>query len=155
MGAFIVANKQDKVMAKFTQICILGIGVSTLVGCTSTPQAPTPEHIIPFEKTLDTVHTREDSVWEYVESRAGAAVRNQEMSHVLFNEHHAADPNQLISVETHRKPVMAKTEAPKEGSKSRDETKKGDAPRVVKKDQSIYRSQNTDKSIYAKQKAQN
>ena len=142
-------------MAKFTQICILGVGVSTLVGCTSTLQAPTSEHIIPYEKTLDTVHTREDSVWEYVESRAGAAVRNQEMSHVLFNEHHAADPNQLISVETYRKAVMAKTEAPKPESKSKDETGKGDAPRSVKKDQSISGSQNTDKSIYAKPKAQN
>lgn len=142
-------------MAKFTQIFILGIGVSMLVGCTSTPQAPTTEHIIPFEKTLNTVHTREDSVWEYVESRAGAAVRHQEMSHVLFNEHHAADPQQLISVETQRKAVMAKTEIPKPGSKSADETRKGDAPRLVKKDKSIYGNLNADKSIYAHLKTQN
>lgn len=142
-------------MAKFTQICILGIGVSTLVGCTSTLQAPTSEHIIPFEKTLNTVHTREDSVWEYVESRAGAAVRHQEMSHVLFNEHHAADPNKLISVETQLKAVMDKTEAHKTGSKTEAEPSKGDAPCLVKKDKSIYGRRNTDKSIYAKQKAEN
>lgn len=142
-------------MAKFTQICILGVGVSTLVGCTSTPQALTTEHIIPYEKTLDTVHTREDSVWEYVESRAGAAVRHQEMSHVLFNEHHATDPQQLISVETQRKAVKAKTEIPKPGSKSADETRKGEASRLLKKDKSIYGRRNTDKSNYAKQKAEN
>lgn len=142
-------------MAKFNQICILGIGVSTLVGCTFTSQAPTTEHIIPFEKTLDTVHTREDSVWEYVESRAGAAVRHQEMSHVLFNEHHAADPNKLISVETQLKAVMDKTEAQKTGSKTEDEPSKGDAPRLVKKDKSIYGNLNADKSIYAHPKTQN
>lgn len=138
-------------MSKAKHIFALGACALIAAGCTSTPPEPQPDNIIPFEKTLDTVHTREDSVWEYVESRAGAAVRNQEMSHVLYNEHYKADPVKLALMEAERKAAEAAAQAEAQKAKAESEAAKKAKVKAgaVKRDKSIYSQKNRDKSIYA------
>lgn len=124
----------------------LGACVLTAAGCTSTPPAPKTDNIIPYDKTLDTVHTREDSVWEYVESRAGAAVRTEEMSHVLFNAHYEADPDKLAAIEAAKKASAssaAQSDAQKAAAAKKTAVKASDA----KKDKSIYSQPKKGKSV--------
>lgn len=125
-------------------------GTALLAGCTSTP-VPESEVIIPYEATLDTIHNRDDSVWKYEESRAGAVVREKEFAHVLYNNHYEADPVEVAKIEAAREKAQetsdttlpVDTKNPKaDPTNSNSETKKTD--------RSVYSTKaSRDKSIYS------
>ncbi|WP_443744046.1 hypothetical protein [Sutterella sp.] len=76
------------------RICAAAAAAATLLGLAGCSNPPTifrsdPVIITP-EKTLDPIHNRDASVEFYRENRGGAAIRAENASHVLYNEHYVA-----------------------------------------------------------------
>ena len=121
----------------------------TLAGCSQPPKLTAPDPVlIEHEKTLDRVHIRDDSAEFYAQSRGGAAVRQEEASQVLWNEHYVAD--------------MARLEAKRQAELAAQEKARRDAEEALKeaelrkaKEEALAKQGKAqrDRSIYAKQKA--
>lgn len=69
-------------------------GAFVLAGCqTPPPPPPPPEPVtVEYEKAVNPVQVREESMDFYGENRGGAALRMGEASHVLWNQHYEVDP---------------------------------------------------------------
>lgn len=141
--------------------------VLILTGCAGEAPVKTTINTVDPHDTLNPVHNRDDSVELYNTTRAGASLRQNEAAHVLWNEHYAADADELKAREAAlaaaaEKERLEKEKAAKEraekakaaaSGKNAQSAKNGKNARGAKnnaRDKSIY---GKDRSVYAKDKS--
>ena len=80
---------------KSTVLTATAAFVLILTGCAGEAPVKTTINTVDPHDTLNPVHNRDDSVELYNTTRAGASLRQNEAAHVLWNEHYAADADEL------------------------------------------------------------
>ena len=134
------------------------ISAVLLAGCSTPPPEPKPAEAVPvhFDKSLDPVHVREPSAEFYAKSRAGAALREEEASHVLWNAHYeanAADIERIrLNKEENERMAKAVLEDMRKAEAEAETASERQASEKVNKEQAKSARKNgasRDKSIYA------
>ena len=80
---------------KSTVLTAAAAFVLILTGCAGEAPVKTTINTVDPHDTLNPVHNRDDSVELYNTTRAGASLRQNEAAHVLWNEHYAANADEL------------------------------------------------------------
>lgn len=152
---------------KSTVLTAAAAFVLILTGCAGEAPVKTTINTVDPHDTLNPVHNRDNSVELYNTTRAGASLRQNEAAHVLWNEHYAADADELkareaalaaaAEKERQEKEKAAKERAEKAkaatSGKNAQSAKNGKNARGAKnnaRDKSIY---GKDRSVYAKDKS--
>lgn len=118
-----------------------------LTGC-ETPAVMTPAPDVDNARTLNRVQVRDDSALYNDMTRGGAAMRSDEISQVLFNEHHMGDGIDRPEVPVSVADKNASDKSAKDSGKASAMNDSIAGKTTAKKDRSVYASQKKDKSIY-------
>lgn len=140
-------------------ICTLTISVVSMVnlaGCSTPPPPPQVAHEMPYlieyQGNIDPVHIRDHSAAHYDENRGGAALRNEQFRHVLYNRHYEAEDG-FQAMLSARKEVESEKAIQKAIDEAMEVARK--EPVSKSKDRSIYSKKprvSRDRSIYANQR---